>query len=172
MLNVGKDWGLFFKFSIWEKIRYLIFEVLILYSTKIYYKYKMKKTINFDRNLFQDLLWLRQIFVFLYQCLNTYINESNLYFALCYRQSTLFDFKSEHIAEQMTLLDAELFNNIEIPEVLIWTQEQDEKTSPNLTRFTEHFNKVSFWWVNYFFSVFTIRQLFRTNVLNIYVSSF
>jgi len=45
----------------------------------------------------------------------------------------------------MTLLDAELFLKIEIPEVLIWAQEQNEERSPNLTRFTEHFNKMSYW---------------------------
>lgn len=61
------------------------------------------------------------------------------------RQSSLLDFKSEHIAEQMTLLDSELFMKIEIPEVLIWAQEQNEERSPNLTRFTEHFNKMSYW---------------------------
>ena len=59
--------------------------------------------------------------------------------------STLLDFKSEQIAEQMTYLDAELFMKIEIPEVLIWAQEQNEERSPNLTRFTEHFNKMSYW---------------------------
>ncbi|KRT81491.1 hypothetical protein AMK59_6176 [Oryctes borbonicus] len=57
----------------------------------------------------------------------------------------LLDFKSEQIAEQMTFLDAELFMKIEIPEVLIWAQEQNEERSPNLTRFTEHFNKMSYW---------------------------
>lgn len=61
------------------------------------------------------------------------------------RNSSLLDFKSEQIAEQMTLLDAELFMKIEIPEVLIWAQEQNEERSPNLTRFTEHFNKMSYW---------------------------
>lgn len=61
------------------------------------------------------------------------------------RNSTLLDFKSEQIAEQMTLLDAELFMRIEIPEVLIWAQEQNEERSPNLTMFTEHFNKMSYW---------------------------
>ncbi|XP_074039176.1 C3G guanyl-nucleotide exchange factor isoform X3 [Leptinotarsa decemlineata] len=61
------------------------------------------------------------------------------------RNFTLLDFKSEQIAEQMTLLDAELFMKIEIPEVLIWAQEQNEERSPNLTRFTEHFNKMSYW---------------------------
>ncbi|CAH2005113.1 unnamed protein product [Acanthoscelides obtectus] len=61
------------------------------------------------------------------------------------RNFTLFDFKSEQIAEQMTLLDAELFMKIEIPEVLIWAQEQNEERSPNLTMFTEHFNKMSYW---------------------------
>ncbi|XP_017776217.1 PREDICTED: guanine nucleotide-releasing factor 2 isoform X2 [Nicrophorus vespilloides] len=58
---------------------------------------------------------------------------------------TLLDFKSEQIAEQMTLLDADLFMKIEIPEVLIWAQEQNEERSPNLTKFTEHFNKMSYW---------------------------
>lgn len=61
------------------------------------------------------------------------------------RQASLLDFKSEQIAEQMTLLDAQLFMKIEIPEVLIWAQEQNEERSPNLTRFTEHFNKMSYW---------------------------
>lgn len=55
------------------------------------------------------------------------------------------DLKSADIAAQMTLLDAELFQKIEIPEVLIWAQEQCEERSPNLTRFTEHFNKMSYW---------------------------
>ncbi|XP_058064062.1 guanine nucleotide-releasing factor 2 isoform X2 [Anopheles bellator] len=60
-------------------------------------------------------------------------------------QPSLLDLKSAEIAEQMTLLDAELFLKIEIPEVLIWAQEQCEERSPNLTRFTEHFNKMSYW---------------------------
>lgn len=59
--------------------------------------------------------------------------------------ATLLDFKSVDIAEQMTLLDANLFMKIEIPEVLIWAQEQNEERSPNLTKFTEHFNKMSYW---------------------------
>ncbi|XP_063707501.1 guanine nucleotide-releasing factor 2 isoform X2 [Culicoides brevitarsis] len=58
---------------------------------------------------------------------------------------TLLDLKTQEIAEQMTLLDAELFQKIEIPEVLIWAQEQCEERSPNLTLFTEHFNKMSYW---------------------------
>lgn len=45
----------------------------------------------------------------------------------------------------MTLLDAELFQKIEICEILMWAQEQCEERSPNLTRFTEHFNKMSYW---------------------------
>ncbi|XP_055301065.1 guanine nucleotide-releasing factor 2 isoform X14 [Sitodiplosis mosellana] len=58
---------------------------------------------------------------------------------------SLLDLKSADIAEQMTLLDAQLFQKIEIPEVLLWAQEQCEERSPNLTRFTEHFNKMSYW---------------------------
>ena len=66
--------------------------------------------------------------------------------ALVAQPPTLLDLKSAEIAEQMTLLDAELFQKIEIPEVLIWAQEQCEERSPNLTRFTEHFNKMSYWY--------------------------
>lgn len=61
------------------------------------------------------------------------------------KQNQLLDFKSSELAEQMTLLDAELFMRIEIPEVLVWAQEQNEEKSPNLTLFTEHFNKMSYW---------------------------
>ncbi|TRY95070.1 hypothetical protein DNTS_004698 [Danionella cerebrum] len=49
------------------------------------------------------------------------------------------------IADQLTLLDAELFYKIEIPEVLLWAKEQNEEKSPNLTQFTEHFNNMSYW---------------------------
>ncbi|XP_049821190.1 guanine nucleotide-releasing factor 2 isoform X3 [Aethina tumida] len=65
--------------------------------------------------------------------------------SLSAKNFSLLDFKSEQIAEQMTLLDSELFNKIEIPEVLTWAQEQNEERSPNLTRFSEHFNKMSYW---------------------------
>lgn len=61
------------------------------------------------------------------------------------RPASLLDFKSHEIAEQMTLLDAELFLTMEIPEVLLWASEQNEERSPNLTTFTEHFNKMSYW---------------------------
>ena len=64
---------------------------------------------------------------------------------VCTRPNHLLDFKSSQLAEQMTLLDAELFLHIEIPEVLVWAQEQNEEKSPNLTLFTEHFNKMSYW---------------------------
>lgn len=65
--------------------------------------------------------------------------------AVSTRQVTLLDLKSEHLAEQMTLLDAELYQKIEIPEVLVWSRLQKEEFSPNLTTFTEHFNKMSYW---------------------------
>ncbi|XP_036185190.1 rap guanine nucleotide exchange factor 1 isoform X7 [Myotis myotis] len=61
------------------------------------------------------------------------------------RPGTLHDFHSHEIAEQLTLLDAELFYKIEIPEVLLWAKEQNEEKSPNLTQFTEHFNTMSYW---------------------------
>ncbi|CAH1272050.1 RAPGEF1 [Branchiostoma lanceolatum] len=61
------------------------------------------------------------------------------------KRASLFDFKGEELAEQMTLLDAEAFQKIEIPEILAWAKEQSEELSPNLTTFTEHFNKMSYW---------------------------
>ncbi|XP_013109512.2 guanine nucleotide-releasing factor 2 isoform X2 [Stomoxys calcitrans] len=60
-------------------------------------------------------------------------------------QPSLLDFKAYEIAKQMTLLDAELFQKIEIPEVLIFAKDQCEEKSPNLNKFTEHFNKMSYW---------------------------
>ncbi|XP_020715438.1 guanine nucleotide-releasing factor 2 isoform X6 [Ceratitis capitata] len=60
-------------------------------------------------------------------------------------QPSLLDLKSVEIAEQMTLLDADLFQKIEIPEVLLFAKEQSEEKSPNLNKFTEHFNNMSFW---------------------------
>nr|XP_015815948.2 rap guanine nucleotide exchange factor 1 [Nothobranchius furzeri] len=61
------------------------------------------------------------------------------------RPGTLLDFRSQDLAEQLTLLDSELFHKIELPEVLLWSKEQNEERSPHLTRFTQHFNSVSFW---------------------------
>lgn len=58
---------------------------------------------------------------------------------------TLLDFKSKALAEQMTLLDLELFSSIDVAEVLNWAKEQKEELIPNLTKFTEHFNNVSYW---------------------------
>nr|CAB3265437.1 rap guanine nucleotide exchange factor 1-like [Phallusia mammillata] len=58
---------------------------------------------------------------------------------------SIHDFSSEKFAEQMTLLDLEMFQKIEIPEVLQWAKEQSEELCPHLTRFTEHFNKMSYW---------------------------
>ncbi|XP_023035207.1 guanine nucleotide-releasing factor 2 isoform X5 [Drosophila willistoni] len=63
----------------------------------------------------------------------------------CGSQISLLDLKSLDIAEQMTLLDAKLFQKIEIPEVLLFAKDQCEEKSPNLNKFTEHFNKMSYW---------------------------
>ncbi|XP_053180571.1 rap guanine nucleotide exchange factor 1-like [Scomber japonicus] len=61
------------------------------------------------------------------------------------RPGTLLDFRSHDLAEQLTLRDSELFYKIELQEVLLWSKEQNEEKSPNLTAFTQHFNNVSFW---------------------------
>uniref|UniRef100_A0A8C4PXG8 Ras-GEF domain-containing protein n=1 Tax=Eptatretus burgeri TaxID=7764 RepID=A0A8C4PXG8_EPTBU len=61
------------------------------------------------------------------------------------RSCSLLDFSSQSIAEQITLSDAEFFYKIEIPELLLWTQELAEEQSPNLAKFTDHFNSISCW---------------------------
>ncbi|XP_058977703.1 guanine nucleotide-releasing factor 2 isoform X2 [Musca domestica] len=66
-------------------------------------------------------------------------------FSIVSAQPSLLDFKAMEIAKQMTLLDAELFQKIEIPEVLMFAKDQCEEKSPNLNKFTEHFNKMSYW---------------------------
>ena len=61
------------------------------------------------------------------------------------RSWSLHNFKSEVVAEQMTLLDAGLFQKVEVAEYLLWAREQKEELIPNLNKFTEHFNKMSYW---------------------------
>lgn len=61
------------------------------------------------------------------------------------RVPTLLDFKADDIAEQMTLIDSELFAKVEVAEALLWAKEQREEVIPNLTKFTEHFNNMSYW---------------------------
>ena len=49
------------------------------------------------------------------------------------------------VSQVIVLHFSRFFVQVEIPEVLIWSQEQNEERSPNLTKFTEHFNKMSYW---------------------------
>lgn len=42
---------------------------------------------------------------------------------------TLLDFKSHDLAEQMTLLDNDFYQRLEFPELLIWSDEQNEERS-------------------------------------------
>jgi len=55
----------------------------------------------------------------------------------------LICWSSTVIAEQMTLLDSELFSQIQTGELLIWAEEQSEEFCPALTQFMEHFSKFS-----------------------------
>uniref|UniRef100_A0A8D8PPW0 Guanine nucleotide-releasing factor 2 n=1 Tax=Cacopsylla melanoneura TaxID=428564 RepID=A0A8D8PPW0_9HEMI len=95
---------------------------------------------------------LRQILLEKYACKNreSRINPLLTSLNVTTSQKTLLDFKPEALAETMTLLDSELFVKIEIPEVLSWIEQQspeqqDEEKSPNLMKFTKHFNNVSYW---------------------------
>ena len=57
----------------------------------------------------------------------------------------MLHFKSSDLAEQITLLDAQHFWKLEPTELLLWSKEQNEEKSPNLVKFTKHFNAMSFW---------------------------
>ncbi|EDO39513.1 predicted protein [Nematostella vectensis] len=69
-----------------------------------------------------------------------------------FNPAVIFNFHAHHLAEQLTLIDAQNFAAIEIPEILAWGKEQSEGNSPNLTVFTENFNKVSYWSRSYILS--------------------
>ena len=58
---------------------------------------------------------------------------------------SLLNFQSLELAQQMTLLDSELFMKIGLAEILAWGKEQNELVCPNLAGFIDHFNKMSFW---------------------------
>lgn len=58
---------------------------------------------------------------------------------------SLLEFPSLELAQQMTLMDAELFMKIGLAEILAWGKEQNELICPNLAEFIDHFNKMSFW---------------------------
>ena len=45
----------------------------------------------------------------------------------------------------LLFLDSQLFLRLDSAELLIWVQEQSEEKSVNLTKFTEHFNNMSYW---------------------------
>ena len=42
-------------------------------------------------------------------------------------------------------LDSNLFLRLDAAELMNWVEEQNEEKSPNLTKFTEHFNNMSYW---------------------------
>ena len=77
-------------------------------------------------------------------CIKLQVNRVPIYMPTK-RDSELFDFKSTELAQQMSVLDADYFIKIELPEVLRWGKEQSEAFSPNLSRFIGHFNSMSFW---------------------------
>ena len=56
-------------------------------------------------------------------------------------------FYSSYITKfpKIVLLDSQLYMRIDAAELLIWVQEQSEEKSINLTKFTEHFNNMSYW---------------------------
>ena len=42
-------------------------------------------------------------------------------------------------------MDAQYFWKLDPTELLLWVKEQNEEKSPNLVKFTKHFNAMSFW---------------------------
>lgn len=58
---------------------------------------------------------------------------------------TIIDFDADEVAKQLTILDADYFFRVDIPEMLFWAKDHDEEKCPQLTLFTTHFNSVSQW---------------------------
>lgn len=58
---------------------------------------------------------------------------------------TIFNMSSSSIAKQLTYLDSQLFNKIEIPEMIWWAADRVEQQCPNIQAMTNHFNNVSYW---------------------------
>ena len=58
-------------------------------------------------------------------------------------QLQLTDFKASIMAEQITLMDSKLFRKVTNQELLAWAKDQTE--GYHLSKFTAHFNKVSYW---------------------------
>ncbi|KAI6647617.1 Rap guanine nucleotide exchange factor 1-like isoform X7 [Oopsacas minuta] len=58
-------------------------------------------------------------------------------------QSQILEFKASIMAEQMTLMDMNLFKKVTNQELLAWAKDQTE--GYNLSKFTAHFNNVSYW---------------------------
>ena len=40
---------------------------------------------------------------------------------------TLVDFKSHEVAEQLTLIETDFYQRLELPELLTWSREQNEE---------------------------------------------
>ena len=43
------------------------------------------------------------------------------------RSLSLLDFKSQELAEQFTLIENDFYQRLELPELLIWSKEQNEE---------------------------------------------
>ncbi|XP_064395436.1 rap guanine nucleotide exchange factor 1-like [Halichondria panicea] len=61
------------------------------------------------------------------------------------RKLSILDFQADDLAQQMTILDNELFQKVDVCEMLYFAKDQNEEKSPMLTQFTMHFNNVSQW---------------------------
>jgi len=61
--------------------------------------------------------------------------------------SFLLKFSPDHLAQQLTLADHELFQRISMKELREqkWVKEDADKLSPTITRCIRHFNKISYW---------------------------
>lgn len=61
------------------------------------------------------------------------------------RKLSIMEYTPDELARQMTVLDNDLFQKVDVSGMLYWAKEQNEEKSPHLTAFTMHFNKVSQW---------------------------
>eukprot|EP00045_Choanoeca_perplexa_P017920 m.271870 g.271870 ORF g.271870 m.271870 type:complete len:1515 (-) comp17673_c0_seq18:2871-7415(-) len=61
------------------------------------------------------------------------------------KYNTIADVSATDIAQELTLLDWDLFAKVTAPELLAWRKVQSAETSPNVWASIAHFNRVSCW---------------------------
>ncbi|KJE93254.1 hypothetical protein, variant 1 [Capsaspora owczarzaki ATCC 30864] len=58
---------------------------------------------------------------------------------------SLFDVSSDELARQITMMDWQVYELIQVSELLVWTKQQSPVNSPNVFSMIQRFNKLAMW---------------------------